>query len=545
MKRYLHIIIFFLLAGTHTEINAQLDAFSDEVTYKDNLLYFQNKSFTGTLYSNDEEVINNPCQCTLKAFYSNGKLHGLKQEWYRNGKLKFTGEYYKNTPVKTHKFYTEKGQIEKETNYINPTNYTVLSYHNNGNLKSKTIFENSKKQGLEEFFSKDNELEIEKLYQNGKIVSKLVYQRGKKQKEEKFTETHLIIKLYHQNGIIKQEKSITKANKIKDGVWNDYDDNGNLIFTEEYENNRLKSSGSYKNNKKTGEWMSYSPDFSKKTVKTYQEGLCISTRVINTENFIKNQELHADDKIIYFYNESLKKPVYYIVRKPQDTNSENEHILKIIQQQLLSRTRLITNLEENENKELNGIIEIENISVAYQKSVNNRQKIVDGVKKNYTEDSYEAVIRYTITLKDLSGEPLKSISHRINPQSKLGLSILNTVAATYAKNPKEAFTRSLKGIHIYKFLATTFPIQAQIKEIKSESSTKVKKVIIDKGANANILKKMYFMVLDGTSNTKQKVKLKVTKVFSNTAECKVLSNQNWLKTHLQSHKGVKIIEIYK
>jgi hypothetical protein len=88
---------------------AQDDATTSQVVLKNGYVYKNNVLFTGVLYS--DESANNECKCILEANYSEGKLNGLKKEWFRSGNISFIGNYKKGELIGSPKKYDNEGNI--------------------------------------------------------------------------------------------------------------------------------------------------------------------------------------------------------------------------------------------------------------------------------------------------------------------------------------------------------------------------------------------------------------------------------------------------
>ncbi len=134
-------VLFGLLFGTYAF--AQKGAFDNEVTENNGKIYFEGKPFTGVLFSS-QDGIPNDCDCTLKASYKNGLLHGLKREWHVNGKLKFKGKYENGKPVGTHVYLDDKGKTIKKLTYHNGALQEKTLYYANGRIKKKEVYENGR-----------------------------------------------------------------------------------------------------------------------------------------------------------------------------------------------------------------------------------------------------------------------------------------------------------------------------------------------------------------------------------------------------------------
>ncbi len=159
------IFIFILVVFTYTSY-AQIDVFESEIVVKNNIAYYNNKPFTGTLYSDDDTVIPNECECTKKAAYKNGLLDGMCQEWTKNGEI-LKEAYYSNGIIQNEKQYTG-GKLAKELEY------------DNGNLVKITEY-------------KDNELFKIKEFKDNALFKIIYYKKGKPFKTE-FYENNVLVK---------------------------------------------------------------------------------------------------------------------------------------------------------------------------------------------------------------------------------------------------------------------------------------------------------------------------------------------------------------
>ncbi len=107
-----HTFFFVLLLISLGRLPAQEEeVYEDDIIRKNNKVYYEGRPLTGWLLSN-ESGINNACDCLFKAHYKNGKLHGVKKEWYRSGRLKYSGQYYKGYKVGTHTYYYPNGRVK-------------------------------------------------------------------------------------------------------------------------------------------------------------------------------------------------------------------------------------------------------------------------------------------------------------------------------------------------------------------------------------------------------------------------------------------------
>ncbi|PIB28293.1 hypothetical protein BFP78_00100 [Gaetbulibacter sp. 5U11] len=102
-------IWLLLLLSISFTLSAQDDTTLSQVNSRNGYIYKNNALFTGILYS--DESANNECKCTLEASYSQGKLNGVKKEWYPNGNIKFIGNFKDGKIIGNSKRYNKNGVL--------------------------------------------------------------------------------------------------------------------------------------------------------------------------------------------------------------------------------------------------------------------------------------------------------------------------------------------------------------------------------------------------------------------------------------------------
>ncbi len=142
-----------------------------------------------------------------KKEYKDGKLDGFWESYYSNGNLEFRYEDYYDNGEPTEALgdsieYYENGQLKYK--YKKDGRYE--SFYENGQLESKY-----KKDGYEVY------------YENGQLKTKA----GKGAFKE-----------YHPNGQLKSSGNLNKSG-FKEGVFKEFDENGNFIATKEYKAGEL------------------------------------------------------------------------------------------------------------------------------------------------------------------------------------------------------------------------------------------------------------------------------------------------------------------
>ena len=121
-----------------------------------------------------------------------------------------------------------------------PITGLLISYYDDGKLKSEEIFKDGKKEGLARVYYKNGELQSEKNYMAGRVegLVKTYYENANLKREEVFKDGNLegFVRYYYKNGKVKGEENYTVGKK--DGVERGY-----------YENGRLKSEIVFKEGK--------------------------------------------------------------------------------------------------------------------------------------------------------------------------------------------------------------------------------------------------------------------------------------------------------
>lgn len=563
VKKITFLTIFSFLSFIN--IQAQIDVLTDEISHKNELVYYENNPLTGTLYSNDEIEIPNNCQCTLKEKYTNGVLNGLKQEWYTSGKPKFKGEYINGKPDKTHIYYNTNGKPIKKIVFENGITVLETGYDTNGDISFEipykngkksgekkayhngkisviTTYKNDKKNGLEKYFTQ-GEITQEKEYKNDQLIKIANYENKQLKKEILYNNLHQTIKTYSGNKLQKIETFKNNSNAIKDGIFKVFDANGNLISEKFYINNRLQNSGNYRNKQKEGEWISYTDDFTIKTIKTFKNGKEVAINVINTNDYLINYPLKITDEVIIYQDIITNTENYYILRMPslKYKNTEEKKVIKEAKHLILKRVNILPKENYSGEKVVKGIIIGKNFNISHKVSTYERTKQVNGVAKKINVPNYQAIIKYSFNVTDNNNILIKNYDFEIDSQGSLGRQFLNATIGAFTPSPSQALLKAIKRMQVHTLNADLFPIKAKITSVTSQTSTKIKTVKINKGSYHNVQKKMSFYLYDEDNKTRTP-KLKVTKVDVYSSECKVLKNNELIKIYIDSHNETFIEE---
>ena len=158
-------LIIFLFLAVFGKSFAQIEVYQSDTKVVDNLVYYNNKPLTGVLFSDDEQLVPNACECTLRIKYENGLRNGKYQEWNINGKIKkeavykqgvlqqqkvynndglFVETHYKSgKPIK--EVYYKDGKINKIKEYKQSLkDYTITYYNDKLKITKKDFFVNNK-----------------------------------------------------------------------------------------------------------------------------------------------------------------------------------------------------------------------------------------------------------------------------------------------------------------------------------------------------------------------------------------------------------------
>jgi len=281
MKKIITLIFLFQLLT----VFAQDDAFTDEVVTNNGLIYFGDKTFTGLLFSSQDNIPNN-CDCTLKAKYSNGKINGLKEEWYVSGEKKFKGSYIQAKKNGTHIFWNTKGSKKLEEIYIRDKLIESKKYFSTGNL---------------EFIKKYSSTNF-----NEKVYTKIMYEDNKTQEESHFKNNYLLDrKKYYSNGNLKSHIK-HNPNKLSETIYEKF------LF----ENGVVQKESHFKNNVKDGNYLeNFANGKAYKKIK-YHKGNQVEKIIYRGNGSIKESLLPTKDpnyleSIQYFENEKIELKGYF------------------------------------------------------------------------------------------------------------------------------------------------------------------------------------------------------------------------------------------
>lgn len=485
-------------------------ALTSEISRKDGVVLYENKPFSGELYTYSESA-KNDCSCTLKAIYIEGKRDGSYEEWYHtgkrkqnsyfsddqlngefiewysNGQKKYSGEYVLNKKYGTHTEWNQDNAISFQEVYDNNVLIEQKHYYQSGNLKfhvrfdpkaqnliyKKQLFENGIVKLEENYKNKQLHGIVRENLVNGKPLKKITYENGKEIEKS----------IYDNNGLLEEsllkkgntnfyeytkfnnEKIIERgdyAQDKKENIWIYYDDQGNRIKEIKYLFGEVVGEGSYKNNLKHGVWVDYHKDRLTQTNTTYNLGAQVEKKTFKISHlFSSNFEDMNSATLFEFSTKTGAKErvaISYDNSYAILSSDLSMSVMGSVKDAFKERMRKIKKEEINESTTIDKRIDIDDISVDY-KTTNYVNKFGTG-----TITGYDAFITLNLIMRDADGKVLFSKRYNLNKSDKLLNSILNNAGQTYARSEEQAFNSALKSITFKKFFKKYFPIEKNNKK---------------------------------------------------------------------------------
>jgi len=372
-------VLFFLII---TNISfAQNDVFNNEVVKKNGKIYYKNKLFSGTLYS-DTDGVPNKCDCTLKASYLNGLLKGTKKEWYRTGKLKYSGKFINGKKTGIHISYYKSGRKKSEIKYANGSIINKKLYYNNGKLRKVETYKNKTVVSSVLYNRDGTKKASEKQQKTTKIVTSTtndkkntikqskksdVKQHAKKEKTMVVQNINLVTdglqKSYFSNGNIKRIAYAKDGLLVKDSLFYPTGKmklikkffDGELIHSEKYnQNEKLLFESNFENNKKHGFQKENYENGNPKIIENYENGM-----LNHREVFFENGSLKVEENFRFNKKQGIQK--YY----------DDKSVLKELEE--YNNNKLIRHEKyTNEGKELISIVN----NLSKIKTYNSNNKLI-------------------------------------------------------------------------------------------------------------------------------------------------------------------------
>lgn len=228
-----------------------------EVTYSDDKMngYLKEYSAAGSLL-NTNKYINGALQTNVPELT---KLE-LKTEYYSNGQAHFTRTYKEDVPEGIHREFSTEGKVIAAKVYVD------------GELTAEGILDTAgRQQGIWKEFFPDGQLKSKGEYLNSKRIGEWVFYHPNQKIEQKGvydrkSKAQGSWKWFYDTGNLLREENYVN-NKL-DGIMTEYSDSGKVITRGEFieglkegpwmmELQGYREEGSYKADKRDGEWKHY------------------------------------------------------------------------------------------------------------------------------------------------------------------------------------------------------------------------------------------------------------------------------------------------
>lgn len=481
-----HLISILLFLTSYVLAFGQEIALKNEISIRNNIVYFKGKAFTGKVYEYNPNA-NTSCKCTEITNYTNGLPDGESTKWYATGIKKYEGLFANGKKEGLHKSWTATGKPEKEASYLKDGLIEETVFYPSGNKKEfkkyemddnlvtaiKSIkeyaddtnntllkesnYRNLKPQGVQRTFDRNGQLVLEEEYNRGLFRSSIAYTNGKKSKVKQQLGLIRKIEEYRDDGTL-ISSGYLNPQKQKDSLWLTYRPDGTKDKEMLYKNEKIVEEGQYKNNEKDGVWTKQSPGGNSITKTTYENGKRISSQTFNRTSLVKNALLKPKSSLYRFKDTSGTNELVVIYTDPTENNTiETTHVYGTLLKLFANRFEKVNNTKAIENEVVDKKIELSNIDVTYKVSTYNKST-------GGTEKGYDAFIEFSLKLMDNNDEVIIKKNFKVNQSDKLVNALFNSLASTYARNKKIAFSRTLKEMDISEFLATYFTIPSDIKD---------------------------------------------------------------------------------
>lgn len=138
----------------------------------------------------------------IKEYNENGEHIGVWKTYYTNGKLKTMQEYDEYGKEVNYKYYFENGKLSYSEVYKNDITYTT-DYDENGKIKFESV-SHVVTESSDEGESETTSETYNKYYPNGQLLSKSSFEDGILQGNESFWDStgNLVLTIEYKNGLI-------------------------------------------------------------------------------------------------------------------------------------------------------------------------------------------------------------------------------------------------------------------------------------------------------------------------------------------------------
>lgn len=217
--------------------------YGDEITTIDKLNAIFKKGYINPKYSGTHVEYYPNGQKELEEFYKNEKLHGPRLLWYPNGQIECRQNFRNGKRDGVAAWYSENGQLVSTRKYKKGLDSdTTIYWHrvdtSKQSLKSRTLFKKITEDSAQVLFSRI-QISSKHIYnKKGKMIYSCSFERNGTLFSEAFytykrNEKKGRVKYYHPNRAIKVETYT--LNDIDFGIYREWDTNGNLTKSWEYD----------------------------------------------------------------------------------------------------------------------------------------------------------------------------------------------------------------------------------------------------------------------------------------------------------------------
>lgn len=368
-----------------------------------------------------------------EGFMKNGKPDGYWKTYYPTGVLKSEGNRKNYLLDRIWVFYSIYGDTIEKINYLlgrkNGYSYKYYSDRSNegefiGNVLSKELYVNDKKEGISYYYKKDGYLEKIINYRENKpdgfgyefsdgiIVTIIRYNKGnivERERINRFNEEGLkegTWKEFYKNFVVKKEEDF--KNGLREGTYKEYLENGDLIIRIKYKNDRIVEddevqdsveirnetdnngnivfSGTYKNNIPIGIHRFFDEKGDVKKSYLYNDsGIKISEGIINLNgskegswiNYYRNGKIKSEGK--YFNNKENGNWKYYFENeKIEQTGDYKNGFLTGVWRWYFEDGKI-----RKEESYLNGKEEGESVEYDEEGNIVSKGEFIDGEKEGF------------------------------------------------------------------------------------------------------------------------------------------------------------------
>lgn len=175
-------------------------------------------------------------------------VQGWMDDYYLSGKLLHKG-FYVDGQLRAYKNYYENGQMERVYRMLDYKHCEIFIYYPDGKLKSEVHYYNQVPNKQIDYYPNGNvDLYEESHGDNDYLVKRnTFYENGYAEVLFELTDKRkklYLHKEYYETGRIKEEGTLRyspdKMDYVKEGDWKTYDEQGQLIKDQKYQNGELR-----------------------------------------------------------------------------------------------------------------------------------------------------------------------------------------------------------------------------------------------------------------------------------------------------------------